>query len=384
LPPLTPEQTAWDALTRIEENVKAYNTARTAKDQAKSTFKLAQILSRGFEESRDAVLSSLYESIQSRFTELYRAIHIEDESEFESQLRPDGAGLTLEVDFHHRGKFPPLAVHSEGHQDTMGFCLYLALAEKLNSSLIDLIVLDDVVMSVDAGHRRQICQVLKEKFPDKQFVITTHDKTWARQLEATGVVSHQNSIEFSNWTIDSGPMVEETDIWSKIDEDLKKEEIPSAAHRLRRGAEQFFELVCDNLKASVTYKSSGRYELSDFADGAIVTYRKYLRKAKSSAQSWGKKEDFEKLNELDTVASQIIARSKVEQWAINENVHYNHWGEFNKEDFTPVAEAFRDLFALFKCQDCGATLFVELGANKQPTAVRCNCGKANWNLVSKD
>src|SRR5208337_1002785 len=134
----------------------------------------------------------------------------------------------------------------------------------------------DVVMSVDSGHRRQICQLLKEQFPDKQFAITTHDKTWARQLEATGVVSRQNSIEFSNWTIESGPLVAEADLWSKIEADLKKEDVPSAAHRLRRGAEQFFELACDNLRATLTYKSSGRYELSDFADGAVGSYKKYL------------------------------------------------------------------------------------------------------------
>jgi recombinational DNA repair ATPase RecF len=383
LPPLTPEQAAWDALTRIEENVKAYNGAETTKEQADKVYALARFLSLTFEQSRDAILTSLYKNIESRFTDLYRAIHSEDESEFESQLRPEGAGLTLEVDFHHRGKFPPLAVHSEGHQDTMGFCLYLALAEKLDAGLIDLIVLDDVVMSVDSGHRRQICQLLKDKFPDKQFAITTHDKTWARQLESTGVVSRQNSIEFSNWTIDSGPLVAEADLWSKLEEDLRKEDISSAAHRLRRGAEQFFEFVCDNLRVKVTYKSSGRYELSDFADGAVSIYKKYLRQAKASAQSWDKRKDIERIIELETIAGQVIARSNVERWAVNENVHYNRWGEFSKEDFIPVSEAFRDLLALFQCQECNATLFAESNASKQTTALRCNCGKVNWNLLAK-
>ena len=57
--------------------------------------------------------------------------------------------LNLEVGFYGRGTFPPHAFHSEGHQDSMGLCLYLALAERLTEGLIDLIILDDVVMSVD-------------------------------------------------------------------------------------------------------------------------------------------------------------------------------------------------------------------------------------------
>jgi DNA repair exonuclease SbcCD ATPase subunit len=385
LPPLTPELRAWTDLTRIEENVKSYTAAKIKKEEADEHYQLAQLFTSTFEQSRDTVLSSLYRNIELRFTELYRVIHSEDEAQFESELRPDGAGLTLAVDFYKRGKFPPLAVHSEGHQDTMGFCLYLALAEKLNADLVNLIVLDDVVMSVDAGHRRQICTLLKEKFPGKQFVITTHDKTWARQLESAGVVTQQNSVEFSNWSIDSGPFVAEANLWSKIDGDLKKGDVPSAAHRLRRGAEQFFEFACDKLRAMVPYRSSGRYDLSDFTDGAVGAYKKYLRKAKDAAQSWGKDEEIEKLNELETIASQVITRSNLEKWAVNQNVHYDQWGEFCKEDFTPVAEAFRDLFALFRCQEpgCGAALYLETNATKQPTALRCNCGKVNWNLVPK-
>lgn len=39
-------------------------------------------------------------------------------------------------------------------------------------------VLDDLLMSVDAGHRREVCTLLKTKFPNTQFVLTTHDNVW--------------------------------------------------------------------------------------------------------------------------------------------------------------------------------------------------------------
>ena len=46
-----------------------------------------------------------------------------------------------------------------------------------------LILLDDVVMSVDLGHRYQFCKLLKTQFPDTQFIITTHDRLWAEQMK---------------------------------------------------------------------------------------------------------------------------------------------------------------------------------------------------------
>ena len=361
LPPVTPEQTAWDTLTRLGENLRQHEKATKSSHSAGRLYETTQVLSSSFEASRDTVLSALYKEIESRFTDFYRTIHGDDEKGFESVLRPEGAGLVLEVDFYGRGKFPPLAVHSEGHQDTMGICLYLALAEKLTGGLIDLTILDDVVMSVDGEHRRQICHLLNEKLPSRQFLITTHDKTWSRQLGTTAVVSRQNSVEFSDWTIETGPFLAvEADLWAKIEKDIKGGDIPAAAHRLRRGAEQFFEYACDTLRASIMYKSDGRYDLSYFAPGAIGAYRRCLRRARSAAHSWGSTPELEKLQELETVAAQIIQRSQVEQWAVNENVHYNRWGDFNQQDFTPVVEAWRDLFGLFQCSDCGGSIFIAL------------------------
>jgi hypothetical protein len=130
------------------------------------------------------------------------------------------------------------------------------------------------------------------------------------------------------------------------------------------------------------YKSDGRYDLSDFVNSAIGAYLKYLKRAKAAAHSWGKTPDSEKLQELETVATQIIQRSQVEQWAVNENVHYNRWGDFHEEDFTPVVEAWRDLFGLFQCSDCGGSLFLGLNPAKKPAALRCKCGKVNWNLLA--
>ena len=49
----------------------------------------------------------------------------------------------------------------------MGVCLYLALMKRLFGNRFTFALLDDVVMSVDAGHRYQFCKLLKTIFPTR-------------------------------------------------------------------------------------------------------------------------------------------------------------------------------------------------------------------------
>lgn len=382
-PETTPEQTAWDMLTRLEENLKALKKAEIAFRAAELSQKRAEILLTSFENARDSVLGRLYDEISNRFSELYRKLHESDESTFEAKIQPHGAGLNLEVGFFGRGNHPPHALHSEGHQDSMGLCLYLALAERLTEGMIDLTILDDVVMSIDAGHRRRVCDLLASVFPNKQFLITTHDKTWATQLRSEGIVTSRGSVEFSRWTIETGPLVSSgVGLWQLIEQDLQRGDVPNAAFRLRRGSEHFFEMVCDALHCSVQYKSNGRWELGDFLPAAIGQYKSLLKEAKATSQSWGDQECFDQLHELDTVRKQIFARLNAEWWAVNSNVHYNNWANFSENDFRPVAEAFRDLYGLFRCSKCGGMLRLAR-TGPTPVSVRCNCGTVNWNLQKK-
>lgn len=383
-PEATPEQTAWDTLTRLEENLKAFENAQNDLAKAELFYKRAFVLLESFQKSRDAILGKLYEDVKERFVNLYRQLHELDESKFTAKIEPEGAGLNLEVDFYGRGTHPPHALHSEGHQDSMGLCLYLALAERLTEGLINLTILDDVVMSVDADHRRELCRLLAANFPDQQFLITTHDKTWANQLKSEGVVHSRGTIEFYNWHVDTGPQVNnEVGIWERLDADIEKKDVSGAAARLRRGSEEFFGMVCDALEAPVTYKLNARWELGDFLPAAMERYRNLLKQAKKSAQSWGDKEHFDALQELDSIVGQIYSRSQAEQWAVNANVHYNNWADFSEKDFRPVVEAFQDLFGLFLCSNCGGMLrLTKMGIT--PVGIRCNCGKVDWNLTEKE
>ena len=378
------EQTAWDNLTRLEENLKNYERSIDNCTKSFESYKKSEILYKTFLESRDKILNKLYSEIKDRFVELYRELHLDDEMEFKAIIISESAGVDFKVDFHGRGVNPPNALHSEGHQDSMGICLYLALAERLTQGFIDLIILDDVMMSVDAPHRREICNLLANFFKGRQFFITTHDQTWARQLQSEGVIKAKNRIEFSNWTIENGPSVNISgDIWDEIDDDLERNDIPSAAAKLRRGSEEYFSQVCSALHAPVRFNLSGQYELGDLLSGAMAEYRNELKHAKEAANSWGNTEELESLKEIDEFSRNVFTRLNMERWAVNPALHYNQWADFTPQDFKPVVDIFRDLFSIFQCDKCGTLLHLVINGPR-PEAVKCNCGEVNWNLKENE
>jgi recombinational DNA repair ATPase RecF len=375
---LSQQQNAWDTLTKMEDQWKLYQKALERKEAEEKLEKRAEAALSYFEDARDSVLEEIYDAVKDNFNEYYRTIHSEDEGRFDSKISHEKAELTFEVDFYGRGMFPPHALHSEGHQDSMGLCLFLALNKYLTKDVIKTIVLDDVIMSIDRTHRRAVCHLLKKVFPDKQFIITTHDTAWARQLKAEGIVTQKNMIHFVNWNIDTGPIFElDKDLWARIKEDLDEDDVPSAAHKLRRDAEYFFENICGSLRAkNLLYRGDHRWELGEYAPAAISTYKEYLRKAKSNFQKMNQQDKLDELKEFEKRVNEIIVKSQIEQWIINENVHYNRWGEFDRKDFEPVVEAFKNLFALFSCSSCGATIAVSERKGKSPkTIVSCSCGE---------
>jgi len=380
---LTPEQEAWDTLTALKPILGRYFDEKKKYEDSQTFSDRASALSKIYTETKDRVLENLYKSVNDDFTTYYKFLHGEDEENFSSELKPEGSQLSFKVDFYGRGTHHPRALHSEGHQDSMGLCLYLALNKKISEDKVKMVILDDVVMSIDNDHRRSICRLLGHHFPDCQFIITTHNKTWARQLNTDGVVKTKNMVEFKGWSVDTGPKCgDDPEVWTAIQKKLDANEIASAAHQLREHAEFFYERACDALKAEVCYKADGRYDLGDFLNGAKEAYKRNLRLAKSSANSWGKKEEVEKYAEIESQVNEIIQRTQVEHWGINENVHFSKWADFSKEDFLPIVEAFQDLEGIFRCSKCQGIIYLSL-KGKTPSNVKCPCGNIFWNLELK-
>jgi hypothetical protein len=327
-------------------------------------------------------LNALYDDVQGDFSTFYRAINEGDEVKFTAKLTPSEGRLELDVNFYERGLFPPAAFHSEGHQDGMGVCLYLALMKRLFGDRFSIALLDDVVMSVDSGHRYQFCKLLKTHFPATQFIITTHDRLWAEQMKSAGLVTAKTSLAFHSWTVDTGPLVESNEeIWDEIAAALAKGKVEPAAAGLRHHLEYASRQLANDLGATPVFHADGNYELGELLPSVLGRMRSLCGKAADAAQSWGNTAAKDAATARKKVLSESNAASSVEQWAVNRAVHYNEWANFGKKDFEPVIAAFKELLECFRCVDCQSWLYVTPRAS--PEALRCSCSAINMNLKPK-
>ncbi len=381
-----PDQTATiDAqtfLTTAQIRLGDYREAMRKKKAAEIAWTSAKAAYEAYCSVMEGELNTLYEDVQADFSTFYRAINGDDEAKFTAKLTPSAGKLDLDVNFYERGLFPPGAYHSEGHQDGMGVCLYLALMKRLFGDRFTVALLDDVVMSVDSGHRYQFCKLLKTYFPDTQFIITTHDRLWAEQMKSAGLVTAKTSIAFHSWTIDTGPLVESNlEIWDEIAAALGKGKVEVAAAALRHHLEYISRHLADQLGATPPFRTDGNYELGELLPSVLARMKSLYGKAAEAAQSWGNNVEKDVVVKRKASLSTSVGASSVEQWAVNKAVHYNEWANFGKKDFEPVVAAFKELLACFRCDACESWLHVTPRGN--PESLRCGCNAISLNLKPK-
>jgi ABC-type branched-subunit amino acid transport system ATPase component len=383
LPEPAKQDAAREWLVVAEERLENWRDAmrkhRIAKDQALRTRQISDI----FAAASDKVLAGIYTDVEKDFALFYSFINREDEDKFKAHLIPSLGKLGFDVDFYGRGFFPPGAYHSEGHQDGMGLCLYLALMKHLQGRNFTFSVLDDVLMSVDAGHRREVCSLLKKEFPNTQFIMTTHDPIWLRHMRTEGIIGGRSAVHFRNWSVDHGPTRwDARDVWTEIEDYRKGSDVRAAASLLRHYLEYESAELCHRLRAPVEFRSDAQYQLGELLPPAIMRMRELYRRAKEAANSWNQKEIIGQISVREAEFIKLAAASKTEQWQVNVAVHYNSWENLGKEDFAPVVKAFRDLLGGFICMDCGEYLRVSPD-RETPESIRCGCGKTIINLSKK-
>jgi hypothetical protein len=210
-------------------------------------------------------------------------------------------------------------------------------------------VLDDVLMSVDTGHRREVCALLKKEFPNTQFILTTHDPIWLRHMKSEGLITGKGAVQFRAWDVNFGPTQwDDRDVWTEIDDYLKKNDVRAAAALLRHFLEYASLELCHRLRAPVEFRADAQFQLGELLPASVARFKKLFGQAKKAAQSWKQQDVIEQITGRETAFSAAVNKSNVEQWQVNVAVHYNTWDNLTKDDFAPVVKAFRNLVESFK------------------------------------
>ena len=166
--------------------------------------KILEVLERERKKYTDSILGT----ISTRVGKLYESIH-PGEGLNKIVLALDAArrgSLDIKTEFGGKTDAPPQAYFSDSHLDTLGLCIFIALAER-DTTEKKLMVLDDVLGSVDEPHVDRIIGMIydtSQKF--MHTVITTHYRPW-REKFRWGILKPDqlcHFVELSHWTLDKG------------------------------------------------------------------------------------------------------------------------------------------------------------------------------------
>ncbi len=163
-------------------------------------------------DTRKAFVKEVLDSVSTEVETLFAKLHPKESlGSIKLSLDPNNFGsLHLHGDFHSKKGVPPQSVYSESHLDTLGFCVFLALAKnyKTDSTII---ILDDVLTSVDAQHLDRFINLIHDEEQHfNQIIITTHYRPWCekyRHHRAPGNKVH--FIELRGWALQSGIRVQQ-------------------------------------------------------------------------------------------------------------------------------------------------------------------------------
>lgn len=158
-------------------------------------------------DERQKFTDGIISAIAKEVGELYEVVHPQEGlDKIAFQLDPkQRASLKLGATFEGHD-VQPQAYFSQSHLDTLGLCVFLALAARDRASET-VLILDDVLGSIDEPHVERVIGMIYEvskKF--KHTIITTHYRPWRHKYRWGWLSPDQpcQFVELSGWAIEDG------------------------------------------------------------------------------------------------------------------------------------------------------------------------------------
>ena len=235
------------------------------------------------DRERKAHVEKVLRVIAATVDDLYNRIHPKENlGQLKMTLNPQlRASLELSGAFGGQTDVPPAAYYSDSHLDTLGLCVYLALAR--HKGVDAFIVLDDVLTSVDDAHQERIVQLLHDESAHfGQVILTTHLRSWRDRYRRGEVGTNDvHLLELhSGWTSDRGLQTSKTKL--STDElrgylaqaPMSRDVVASKAGVLLEGLLDWLAL---RYELRLPRRADPRYTLGDLLGALDSKLRKALR-----------------------------------------------------------------------------------------------------------
>ncbi len=330
---------------------------------------VSEIIYTEFSSIKKRKIQEFYDTIKENVEHYYSILHPNESYEnIKLGINPNRKGSTdLKMTIFGAKDKDPRSMSSEGHLDSLGLCIFLALFKKVYTNF-SLLVLDDVVTTMDSRHREKVSQLLFEEFEDKQFIITTHDNIWFEQIKAAQRVYNLNN-QFRNFTIigwdeENGPNIRPYKVkWKKIEDRIKNGDKYCAGNEGRRYLEWLLEDICNRTQTKIPANPSKKYEINDL-----------LEPAKSRLLSIIRDEDYKE--KIDDAFRELDKNIMLGNLLSHHNPIANN---VSIDEVNRFCNSVHEIDELLKCSKCHAPL----GYFKDLKILRCKNKKCKDPLEIK-
>jgi len=318
---------------------------------------------------RIAFIQRVLAEVRDETNRLYALIHPDEPLGLDQLLLDENkkASLLQICSFEGVRDVAPQAYFSESHLDTLGFCLWLAVA-KLSSGGDAVVVLDDVFTSVDSAHFTRILDLLMAECENfNQVIITTHSRQW-RDRYAAQQIPHDKTafVELQSWTRGGGIRASRTRVnVEALLEHLEASPFDRQIVASKAGvlAESLFDWLTQVYECPLPRRRGGNYTLGDLCNGLKRLAKQLVirRPADGDGQAI---EEVSLLSFFNAVTELTWIRDQV-------GAHFSLRGaDVSDADVKAFARSVARLATALACPRCGG-----LAQKPKGTHFACGCAK---------
>ena len=361
------EHTYGKAFSTVEELVKIKSAlTRIERTKQKLGLLLEELTRQTHAINKDIVdhTQSLITNLQAEVSTIYGEIQgdpgtappIRIELPEEDDLDQQRAQLVIDFSENRQGVVPS-GYLSDSQVHTLALALRLAAIRLLNSAS-PIIVLDDIVTSYDADHRKNIAAVLATHFSDFQIVLVTHDEQFFNLLkdqlpEGRWIFKRVTEVRPGFGPVFHDHKTPDEDIQAKLDGNQ------SAAAEIRQAEEEWLLQICREFATKVILRppeKAFQYERGELAD-SLGSFLKGLGIS---------------IPEVQGVSGSFLSSL---QKGVVENLGSHHSDNPYKSgsvgDDKARWEEFKSFRDLFKCPSCGKKRFRRPPTLEIPVCTSC-------------
>jgi AAA domain len=301
------------------------------------------------------VLAEISEEVTLDFVSMTDLKHVK---EISIRSSSDDNALEFKCTLSTGDEVDPTQVLSEGALDLLALLMLLGVAGACaRRGQSRFLVLDDVWQSVDAVHRDTILNYLfASRFKGWQFLITVHDRLWARLIENSARKNNFSlkTMEIVQWSPVEGPQFRVATLntaarLTKLINEADPEVVGSYAGRF---LEQISDELSQEMRTSLARAPGDRYDLGALWPGVFSAIKKSTlpQKIKDAAKA---------VDDVMTLRNLYAA-------------HYQQWAEsFTASEIRNFASKIVDLWSETHCSTCWRPLTLLTVGNTRDIAFPC-------------